>query len=95
MPGPTLASHGTATIDTTMLVHWRAAVDEIVGALASVDEVDAIVTRERLAMWWRDGMTVAMAVDSVVAWIKIARPQVKADRDAASLRRMIALGAKS
>lgn len=85
-----LEAHGTMTVDTTTLPMWRAALDGIVCSQVdtSVDEIDEIVTRKRLQMWWRDGMTVAMAAESVATWIKVSRPAVKAQRETDALRRL-------
>lgn len=94
----TLKSHGTMTRATGSLTHWRSALDEIVARSlggCEVDEIDRTITRDRLARWYDDGMTVAMASDSVISWVKAARPQRRADIEAQSLRRRVALGAKS
>lgn len=89
----TLESHGTMTRETGSLMHWRAAVDEIVArSLAGCEagEIDRTVTRARLARWYDDGMTVAMAAGSVASWVRAARPRRRADEEAAALRRRLA-----
>lgn len=94
----TLESHGTMTRATGSLTHWRAAVDEIVARSlggCEVGEIDRTVSRERLARWYDEGMTVAMAAGSVSSWIRARRAGRRADAEAASLHRRIALGAKS
>lgn len=84
----TRTSHGTCTSGTTTFPHWIAAVLEI--ARVSDDDATAIVGRDRLHHWWLDGMTAAMAADSVASWVKLAKPQLRADAEADSLRARLA-----
>lgn len=84
----TKEAHGTMTINTSMCVHWVAAVVGIAGA--SMDDVMRVVGLDRLHRWWSDGMTAGMAADSLATWLKIARVGERADREDRQLRARIA-----
>lgn len=56
-------TYGTMSIVTTTLVQWMAGMLAIAGV--SIPDMEATVTRARLRRWYGDGMSAAVAADSV------------------------------